>query len=140
MAFIYLADRSTCSAGEPCDWKKPPRFREDVMPVVRAFYDANRFEKKYQLKDTLDLIFARKAVPVGTKSQPMEVFDGRTLVPIEDYFKQHPRPDLLHMRRRMDWLAVGPWGDRCGDVILMSKSGLNRPIQDRYYFSRPYNS
>jgi hypothetical protein len=140
MAFIYLADRSTCSAGEPCDWKKPPRFGEDVMPVVRAFYDANRFGKKYQLKDTLDLIFARKAVPVGMKSQPMEVFDGHRLVPIEDYFKQHPRLDLLQMRRRMDWLAVGPWGDRCGDVILMSKSGLNRPIQDRYYFSHPYNS
>jgi len=31
-------------------------------------------------------------------------------------------------------------GYHAGDVLLLSKSGLNRPIEDRYYFSRPYNS
>ena len=40
----------------------------------------------------------------------------------------------------MRWLSVGPWGDRSGDVLLLTKSGLNRPIQDRYYFSGPYHS
>src|SRR6202030_2736811 len=38
MAYVYLADRSTCSKeGERCDWKKPARFEEDVIPVLRSF-------------------------------------------------------------------------------------------------------
>lgn len=27
---------------------------------------------------------------------PFEVFDGTRLVPIADYLRAHPRPDLLH--------------------------------------------
>ena len=43
MAYIYLADRSTCAApGSQCDWIRPPRFRQDVMPVVRALNRVNR--------------------------------------------------------------------------------------------------
>ena len=39
MAYIYLADRSTCPAkGNRCDWQRPPRLEADVMPVIRAFY------------------------------------------------------------------------------------------------------
>ena len=34
----------------------------------------------------------------------------------------------------------GPHGDRAGDVLLLAKSGLNRPIEDRFYFSEPYRS
>jgi len=41
MAYVYLADRSTCpEKGQRCDWKRPPRFQEDVLPVVRAFHEA----------------------------------------------------------------------------------------------------
>ena len=53
---------------------------------------------------------------------------------------RHPRPDLIQLDRRMRWLSAGPWGDRSGDILLLTKSGLNRPIQDRYYFSGPYHS
>ena len=43
MAYIYLADRSTCPAkGDRCDWQRPPRLEADVMPVVRAFYTVSR--------------------------------------------------------------------------------------------------
>src|ERR1039458_10591782 len=31
-------------------------------------------------------------------------------------------------------------GYRSGDIVLLSGSGLNQPIQDRYYFSAPYHS
>jgi hypothetical protein len=69
-----------------------------------------------------------------------QVFDGHRLVPIPDYLSAHPRPDLVQLDRRMQWLSAGPYGNRAGDILLLSKSGLNRPIQDRYYFSGPYHS
>src|SRR5258708_32268048 len=40
----------------------------------------------------------------------------------------------------MQWLSAGPYGNRSGDILLLSKSGLDRPIQKRYYFSGPYHS
>jgi hypothetical protein len=40
----------------------------------------------------------------------------------------------------MEWLSAGPYGNRSGDILLLSKSGLNNVIQKRYYFSGPYHS
>ena len=61
IAYVYLADRSTCpSPGMTCDWKRPPRYRQDVLPVARAFYNSNKTGKPGPpMKNTLDLIFAR---------------------------------------------------------------------------------
>src|SRR5262249_16392293 len=58
MAYVYLADRSTCAAaGQKCDWSKPPRFGAEVMPAVRAFDYVNRTGTPIpRLKGTLDLI------------------------------------------------------------------------------------
>jgi hypothetical protein len=48
-AYPYLADRSTCpKKGEPCDWGKLPRFRHDILPVLRALYRANRREIEWR--------------------------------------------------------------------------------------------
>jgi hypothetical protein len=42
MAYVYLADRSTCPRpGGRCDWNRPPRLEEDVLAVVRAFHQAS---------------------------------------------------------------------------------------------------
>jgi type I phosphodiesterase/nucleotide pyrophosphatase len=141
MAYVYLANREICSPGQRCDWNKPPRFNEDVMTVVRAFYEANmNGERSPGLKGTLDLIFARKPTPTGTSALPYMIFDGDHLISIKQYLDRHPRPDLIQLERRIRWLSAGPFGNHAGDVLLLSKSGLNRPIEDRYYFSRPYNS
>ena len=141
IAYVYLANRAICAAGQKCDWSKPPRFKEDVMAVARAFYQADKTgARSHGLKGTLDLIFARQPRPTGKDTLPYEIFDGHKLVPIEQYLKAHPRPDFIQLERRMRWLSAGPWGNHAGDVLLLSKSGLNRPIEDRYYFSRPYNS
>jgi hypothetical protein len=140
MAYVYLADRSTCAAsGSRCDWKKPPRFEKDVMPVVCAFYKVNRSGRPIpRLKGTIDLIFARAPVPAGANPLPFQIFDGHRLVPIHDYLQAHPRPDLIDLEQRMDWLATGPYGNRAGDILLMSKSGPG-PIANRYYFAaRPH--
>ena len=142
ISYIYLADRSTCpNPGQTCDWKKPPRFEKDVMPVVRAMYKENLTGKfSPRMKGTLDLIFARRTVPPGKDTLAYEIYDGKSLVKISDYLDEHPRPDLIDLDRRMRWLSVGPYGNRVGDVLLLTKSGLNRPINKRFYFSGPYNS
>jgi hypothetical protein len=142
IAYVYLADRSTCpNAGTTCDWKRPPRYKQDVLPVAQAFYNSNKTGKPIpQMKDTLDLIFARVPTPAGQPTMEYQIFDGHRLVAISDYLRAHPRPDLIQLDRRMQWLSAGPYGNRSGDILLLSKSGLNIPIQKRYYFSGPYHS
>jgi hypothetical protein len=142
MAYVYLADRSTCAAaGQKCDWSKPPRFGAEVMSAVRAFDSVNRTGTPIpRLKGTLDLIFARQPSPFGQKQRPFEIFDGKRLVPIYAYLAAHPRPDLLKLNERMRWLGVGPYGNRAGDIVLLTRSGLTIPIEQRYYFSGPYHS
>src|SRR5581483_5345161 len=142
MAYIYLADRSTCPVkGDRCDWQRPPRFKADVMPVVRAFYRVNTTgEPIPQLRGTLDLIFAREPRPPGQPALPFQIFDGKKLVPIATYLARHPRPDLLQLETRICWLSAGPYGHRAGDILLLARSGLERSLEERFYFSKPYRS
>jgi hypothetical protein len=137
MAYVYLADRSTClEEHKTCDWKKPPRFQEDVLPVVKAFYNANRTgELVPELKGTLDLIFAREPVSDSHNAKAFQIFDGERLVPMGLYLKKHPRPDLVDLERRMRWLGAGPLGNRAGDIVLLARACTNLPIQNRYYFA-----
>lgn len=142
IGYIYLADRSTCpKEGNKCDWARPPRFNEDVMPALRAIDGTNRTGNgNPNLKGTVDLIFSRVPTPKGQDTREFEIFDGTKLVPINDYLAAHPRPDLIELDRRMKWLSAGPYGNRAGDILLLSKSGLDRPIDGRFYFSGPYHS
>ncbi len=119
----------------------PPRLEEDVLPVARAFSLASeQGEAIAAMKGSLDLVFAREPRPVEEEDLPFQVFDGSRLVSISEYLQAHPRPDLLRLRERMDWLSVGPWGERAGDVLLLARSGLERPIEDRFYFANRYRS
>jgi hypothetical protein len=141
-AYVYLADRSTCvAAGEICDWARPPRPEEDVLPVVRAFDTAHRTGASVPgLRGTLDMIFAREPRSPGEDALPFQVWDGQDLVDMGDYLARHPRPDLLDFERRMHDLAAGPYGHRAGDVLLFARSGGTRPMEDRFYFSGRYRS
>ena len=67
IAYVYLADRSTCpNPGMTCDWKRPPRYKQDVLPAARAFYNSNKTGKPVpMMKGALDLIFARVPTPAG---------------------------------------------------------------------------
>jgi hypothetical protein len=137
MAFVYLADRSTCAApGTRCAWRRGPRWTEDVLPVVRAFDRANRTgEGAPELRGTLDLILARRSASWWQRgARPYEVWDGTRLVPIPEYLRRTPRPDLLRFDERMRELATGPAGDRAGDVLLLARSGSAEPIEQRFYF------
>src|SRR6185437_4332248 len=137
MAYVYLADRSTCqAAGQTCDWRQPPRFHRDVMRAVRALYAANVSGVPIpQAKGTVDLIFAREAAEQDEEAEAFKVFDGRRLVPIHRYLERHPRPDLADLEERMKWLGDGPYGGRAGDIVILAKASSAIPIQDRYYFA-----
>jgi hypothetical protein len=142
IAYVYLADRSTCvRPGERCSWMLPPRLEEDVLPVVRAFDRANRFgEGVPQLRGTLDLILAREPRPPGEDALPYQVWNGERLITIGDYLAANPRPEFPRFEERMRELAAGPYGHRAGDVLLLARSGMHRPLHERYYFSRVYSS
>lgn len=142
MAYVYLADRSTCPRVEDrCDWNRPPRWAEDVVPMLRAFDAANRTGAVVPgLRGTLDLILSRSPRPVGADALPFQVWDGDRLVPIAEYLTSHPRADLLAFESRLEGLAAGPYGHRAGDILLLAKSGTERPVEDRYYFSNEYRS
>jgi hypothetical protein len=137
MAYVYLADRSTCAAEhQSCDWLRPPRFKEDVRPVLEAFYKANRGgELVPELKGTIDLIFSREPAPIGQSAKPFQVFDGQRLVPIREYLRLHQRPDLIDLDRRMQWLGAGPFGHRAGDIVLLARACTQLPINQRFYFA-----
>lgn len=141
-AFVYLADRSTCvRPGERCDWRRPPRLEEDVIPVVRAFHDASaRGARLPALAGTLDLVFVRRADPSPDAGATLSVWDGERLLPLATYLARHPRPDLLRLETRMRGLVDGPFGDHAGDVLLLARSGEERPIAERFYFSNEYRS
>jgi len=137
MAYVYLADRSTCETEhQPCDWPKPPRFREDVFPALQAFDKANRTgDAVPELKGTIDLIFSRAPVPINQPAKPFEIFDGQRLVPIGEYLRNHPRADLIDLEKRMQWLGAGPFGHRAGDILLLAKACTQLPIEQRFYFA-----
>lgn len=142
MAYVYLADRSTCpDAGDRCEFERPPRFEQDVLPVVRAFEGSTRQGDPVRgLRGTLDLVLARSPRARGEPAAPFEIWDGERLMPIGAYLEAHPRDDLLRFEERMRDLAVGPEGHVAGDVLLLARTGANRPIGERYYFSHRYRS
>lgn len=137
MAFVYLADRSRCAAaGTRCAWRRAPRWEQDVLPVVRAFDRANRTGAGApELRGTIDLILARPARRFWHRqARPFHVWDGERLVPVRDYLRRNPRPDLLRFAERIADLGSGPTGDRAGDVLLMVHAGSAEPIENRFYF------
>jgi hypothetical protein len=142
IAYVYLADRSTCPGSHSkCDWTKPPRFEEDVMPAVRAFYAANKTGKGApRLKGTLEMILTRRPGLENGVTREYEVYDGKRLVELDEYIEDHRGIDLLDIDRRVRWLSIGPHGDRAGDILLMARTGLKVPIAKRYYFAHLFHS
>jgi hypothetical protein len=141
-AYVYLADRGTCPhPGARCDWNRPPRLNEDVLPVARAFHEAGRTGAGVPaLRGAIDLVFARPPRGPGQDALPFQVFDGQRLVPIREYLAANPRPELLDLERRLEGLAAGPYGHRAGDVLLLARTGLHLPPEQRFYFSSSYRS
>ena len=143
MAYVYLADRSRCAeTGQRCDFARPPRFEEDVIPAAEAFFQANATGKHAQsMKGSLDLVLARRPRPYAEDDAAFEVYmgDGK-LEPLAKYLAEHPRAAYVAVERRLRELAVGPHGERAGDVLLIANNGNVEREEDRYYFAGLYYS
>jgi hypothetical protein len=143
MAYVYVADRSTCPApGTACDWTRPPRFVEDVLPVADAFFTSDRDGRPVPaLAGTLDLVLTRRPVPVAEVDLPFEVYvGGGRLVPVEAWLRAHPHPAYVALPERLRDLAVGPVGERAGDVVLIARNADATDPAGRWYFSSPVRS
>jgi hypothetical protein len=142
MAYVYLADRSTCpEPGDRCDWNRPPRLSEDVLPVADAFFRASREGAVApQMAGSLEMVLARSPQPVGREALPFQVWTGARLEPLGEHLRRLPRPELLELERRLEGLATGPHGHRAGDVLLMARTGAHLPLAERFYFSGRYHS
>lgn len=138
-AYVYLADRSQCAGQKDlCPWKLPPRYEEDVLPAAEALYRANQ---NGPLANTLDLILTRRPKPFAEVDNPFEVYvgDGQTMG-INEYLKEHPHPTYIAVAERLRALAVGPHGERAGDIMLISHGGDVATPEQRYYFAERYRS
>jgi predicted AlkP superfamily pyrophosphatase or phosphodiesterase len=138
MAYVYVADRSTCApARAVCDWTRPPRFGDDVIPVAEAFFQADRTGKHAPaMRRTLDLILVRRPRPFAEDDPPFEVYVGRGRhVPVAAYLRRHPHPTYVALESRLRELAVGRYGERAGDVLLIARNGDGRGPDGRYYFN-----
>ena len=142
-AYVYLADRSTCGQGsELCDWTKPPRFEEDVVPLAEAFYRASKDGTGMPgMKGAIDMVLTREPVAFDEIDAPFEVYvgSGRTM-PIGAYLAKHPHPSYLDVETRLADLATGIRGERAGDIMLLATNGEKDSPEERYYFADPYCS
>ncbi len=143
IAYVYLADRSTCAnPSQACDWTRPPRYEADVVPAADAFYRNNLDGSLAPgMRGTLDMILVRRPVPPGKDDLPFEVYvgNGRT-EPLDEYLRSHPHPSYIAFVPRLRDLAVGPRGDRAGDMLLVAHNGDRDRVEDRYYFASTYRS
>jgi predicted AlkP superfamily pyrophosphatase or phosphodiesterase len=143
MAYLYVADRSTCAtAGAVCDWKKPPRYEEDVVPLAQAFFDNDaKGSTVPAMKGTLDAILTRKPKPFAEVDLPFEVYvGGGKTISVDEWLKQHPHPTYVAVAARLRDLAVGPLGERAGDILLLAHNGDRDKPEERYYFASLYRS
>jgi hypothetical protein len=137
-AFLYLADRSRCPrTGQVCDFLRPARYREDVLAAAEAFLRASRDGAVAPgMRGALELILVRRPRRAGAVPRPFQVYlGGGAVQPVEAYLAAHPELRYLDAGRRLRELAVGPAGDRAGDVLLIAKSASAASPAGRYYFS-----
>lgn len=142
MAYVYVADRSTCEQGRtPCDWRKLAR-EQDIHAVAEAFWRTSQHgDPVPEMRDTLDMVLVRTQASTASKGDVFEVYrgDGQTQ-PLADYLAEHPHETYVDMPARMNELARGRYGDRAGDVILVANNGNRDSAEDRYYFAPLYHS
>jgi hypothetical protein len=143
MAYVYLADRSMCpKEKDVCNWSRPPRYEEDVIPMAEAFYRNNEDGSLVPaMKGTLDLILTRRPKPYLEIDLPFEVYAGNgKTIPVGEYLREHPHPTYVAVEQRLRDLAVGPHGERAGDVLLLAHNGDRATPEERYYFAARYRS
>jgi len=136
-AFVYLADRSKCDE-DRCPWSSPPRYEEEVLVAADAFHEAR--SKGGPMEESLAMVLIREPVPFEEVDHPFEVYlgDGKTMS-VGAYLAQHPEHSGPAFAQRLQRLAVGPSGERAGDVLLIARTDPKKP-ENRYYFGQKYEA
>lgn len=140
LAYVYVADRSGCvEKGTVCDFTKPPRYREDVVPLAQAFFEADRDGVAApSMKGALDMILVRTA-PESTEPFQVYLGDGKTEA-LESVLRRAPRRHYVKFVERLRELTVGAHGDHAGDILLLARNGDEDDVSRRYYFAGLYRS
>lgn len=121
LAHVYVQHR----AGH---WADPPRLAEDVLPVARAFAEANRTGRYADtLRDSLAMILLRDVEHEGWEADYRALTADGDLIAIPDYLAAHPEIIMVDAVNRLRHLA----SPVSGDLVLMSN------YAGGYYFSPP---
>lgn len=120
LAQVYLQNR----AGR---WKDQPRFAEDVLPVARAFWDANTTgQYSEDLHNALAAVLIRDVEQQGWEAD-YQVFTPDHLARVADYFPLHPEIKTVDAVNRLQHLA----SPVSGDLVLISN------YTEGFYFGAP---
>ncbi len=120
MAHVYLQNKRG-------RWNDYPVFAETVLPVARAFLDANQTGRyASDLQDALAMILVRSAEADGWDAD-YSVYTPDRLLPVEEYLRLHPEIQTLQAAQRLAHLA----GPMSGDLLLVSN------YAGGFYFGAP---
>ncbi|MCJ7622419.1 MAG: hypothetical protein MUO76_02870, partial [Anaerolineaceae bacterium] len=120
MAHVYLQNRQG-------RWMDAAGYQEDVLPVARAFWDANMTGKYAgDLQNSLAAVLVRNVEQDGWGSV-YKVFLPDGLLHFEEYLFAHPELETIDAVSRLEHLAE-PFS---GDLILLAN------YREGYYFGSP---
>ncbi|MFW5741181.1 MAG: hypothetical protein ACOC1F_12525 [Myxococcota bacterium] len=111
-----------------------------MFVAADAFFENNRAGKLVPaMRRALDMVLVREPRPPAEIDAPFRVYvgGGRTQT---RYLAEHPRPGYVAFSARLRDLAVGPAGERAGDVLLIANYAHEGDPKDRFYFGRTYHS
>lgn len=136
-AFVYLADRSKCDE-DRCSWSFPPRYEEEVLVAADAFHEAR--SEGGPMEQSLAMVLVRQPVPFEEEDHAFEVYlgAGKTM-DVGTYLANHPEHSGPAMAERLHRLAVGRYGERAGDVMLIARTDPDH-VEKRYYFGQQYEA
>lgn len=143
MAFVYLADRTVCPrVGQRCDWDRPPRYELDVLQAAEAYWQADANGASAPgMRGALDLVLVRRPRPYREIDLPFEVYLGNGQTESVEAFLQHePRATYVGLSERLRDLAVGRYGERAGDVLLLTNANEPSTSARRYFGTTLYYS
>lgn len=139
LAYVYVADRSTCPGeDQPCDWSRPAR-AEDVAAAADAIHRAAS-DPRQPLGGTIDLVIAPRDAARGDRRAIVTYRGDGRWEPLEATLRAEPRRSYVQAAERLRDLVDGPAGDRAGDLVLVARNGDEPRVEDRYYFAGLYRS
>jgi hypothetical protein len=127
LAYVYL--RRGAGNGQLFgEWNAVPRFRQDVLPVARAFWEAHTTARYApDLLGALDMVLVRNVERDGWDAAYEALTQAGDLQPVEEFLAAHADIQQADALPRLRDLA----GPLSGDVLLVSN------YSEGFYFGGP---